>query len=271
MAVIADVQNHYGTESIRERIEKALADAGLGDRKISPADLAVLDQFHASGLAATIELADSLEIDATSKVLDVGAGLGGPARHLAARYGCHVQGIDATAPFVEAADYLSQRTGLAEMVSFQVADALDLPFPDGSFDIVWTQHVAMNIADRPRLYRETGRVLRQGGKFGVYDVVAGIGAITFPVPWASKPEVSFLLKPSEMTRILDETGLDLLSWNDCSQAGLAFFERLRASPQKPAFGLQTVMGPQFKQMSENFASNLKAGHIRLAQAVFRKR
>jgi SAM-dependent methyltransferase len=271
MVAVTDIQNHYGTESIRERIEGALGDAGFGDRKISPADIATLDQFHTRGLAATIELADSLGLDASSNVLDVGAGLGGSARHLAERYGCVVQGIDASTPFVEAATYLNQRTGLADKVSVQVADALDLPFPEESFDVVWTQHVAMNIADRPGLYREINRVLRHGGKLGLYDVVAGEGAVIFPVPWASSPAASFLLKASEMTRILDEAGFDVLSSKDDSEAGIAFFEALRASPPKSALGLQAVMGPQFKQMSENFGHNLQAGRVKLVQAVFRKR
>jgi ubiquinone/menaquinone biosynthesis C-methylase UbiE len=271
MVAIADVRTHYGTESICEKVEKALQDAGYGAGKISPADLAALDQFHTRGLAATIELADSLGIDAGSRVLDIGAGLGGSARHLAAHYGCAVQGIDASAPFVEAATYLNQRTGLADKVSVQVADALDLPFADGSFDIAWTQHVAMNIADRPRLYREINRVLRRDGKLGIYDVVAGDGPVFFPVPWASSPATSFLLQPSEMTRILDEAGFNVVSSKDCSQPGIAFFQRLRESPPKSPLGLPTVMGPRFKEMSENFAQNLEAGHVKLVQAVFRKR
>ena len=271
MATTTDIQTHYGTQSIRARIEKALTDAGIDAGKISPADIAALDQFHTRGLAATIELADSLGIDADSRVLDIGAGLGGSARHLAARYGCVVQGIDASAPFVEAATYLNQRTGLADKVSIQLGDALDLPFADASFDIAWTQHVAMNIGDRPRLYREINRVLRPGGKLGLYDVVAGEGEVLFPVPWASSPAASFLLSPSEMTKVLDDAGFDVVSSKDCSAAGIAFFERLRDSPPKSPLGLQAVMGPQFKQMTENFGHNLEAGHVKLVQAVFRKR
>ena len=94
-----------------------------------------LDQFHTRGLAATAELAELAGITADMSVLDVGSGVGGPARFLAATYGCHVTGVDLSEPFVDAARYLTERTGQSGQVSFQVASALELPFDDGSFTL----------------------------------------------------------------------------------------------------------------------------------------
>ncbi len=160
-----EVMEHYGTESLQACVDQALLRAGLGDGGIGWADLTPLDQFHIRGLPATKELADALRIDAGANVLDIGCGIGGPARFLAATYGCHVTGIDLSQPFVDAARMLTERTGLTGRVSFVQADALDLPLDDDSFDHAWTQHVAMNIADRARFYGSIHRVLRPGGRW----------------------------------------------------------------------------------------------------------
>src|SRR5262249_54389677 len=150
-----------------------------------PQQLGALDQFHTRGLAATDELAKLAGITAEMSVLDVGSGVGGPARFLAATYdGCRVTGVDLSEPFVEAARYLTERTGQSGRVWFETASALELPFDDGDFDVVLLQHVAMNISDRARLYREIRRVLKSGGRFAIYDVVSNGGEPHYPVPWA---------------------------------------------------------------------------------------
>src|SRR6185312_3146177 len=166
---------------------------GPDEQQLTPRQLATLDQFHTRGLAATAELAKLADITADMTVLDVGSGVGGPARFLAATYGCQVTGIDLSEPFVDAARYLTERTGQSERVSFETANALALPFDDGHFDVVLLQHVAMNIADRARLYREIRRVLKSGGRFATFDVVLSSGEPHYPVPWARTPATSFLL------------------------------------------------------------------------------
>src|SRR5436305_3748802 len=187
------VRNHYRATGLTERLKTALSPLGPEDQPLKPEQLAGLDQFHTRGLAATTELARLVGIRANMSVLDVGSGVGGPARFLAATYGCRVIGVDLSEPFVDAARYLTGRAGLSREVSFETASALELPFDDGRFGAVLLQHVAMNISDRARLYREIRRVLKSGGKFATFDIVSNDGEPHYPVPWARTPATSFLL------------------------------------------------------------------------------
>src|SRR5579862_4685898 len=187
------VREHYRATGLTERLKAALAVLGPEDRRLTPQELSGLDQFHTRGLAATAELAELTGIGAAMSVLDVGSGVGGPARFLAATCGCRVTGIDLSEPFVEAARYLTGRTGQSEQVSFLTGDALNLPFHDGHFDVALLQHVAMNVSDRAALYREIRRVLKPGGKFATFDVVLNSGDPQYPLPWARTPATSFLL------------------------------------------------------------------------------
>jgi ubiquinone/menaquinone biosynthesis C-methylase UbiE len=168
--VLDGVRDHYRATSLTERLKTALTAFGPDEQQLTPQQLGALDQFHTRGLAATAELARLAGITAEMSVLDVGSGVGGPARFLAATYGCRVTGVDLSDPFVDAARYLTERTGQSERVSFETASALELPFDDGHFDVVLLQHVAMNIADRARLYREIRRALKLSGRFAIYDI-----------------------------------------------------------------------------------------------------
>ncbi len=261
--------------SLTERLAAALAEAGFDAAAPRVADLAALDQFHSRGLAATVELAGIVPLDAGTRVLDVGSGLGGPSRYLASTFGCRVSGIDLSAAFVDAARYLAQRCGLDAQVDYRCADALALPFGDGEFDVAWTQHVAMNIADRDALYREVARVLRPGGHFAVFDVIAGpVQPLHFPVPWASSVDESFLLSAARMRDVLEAQGFSVVSWDDTTDAGLAWFEeRARKQAQAaspPPLGLHVVMGKGFRDMTGNLVRNLREGRAALLQAVLRK-
>jgi ubiquinone/menaquinone biosynthesis C-methylase UbiE len=154
-------------------------------------------------MLATAELASASGVGPSASVLDVGCGIGGPARSLAAMFGCRVIGVDLSPAFIDAANYLTTRCGLASRVSYQLGDALDLPFEDSAFDVLFLQHVAMNIQDRPALYEEVARVLKPGGRFATYDLVLRQGDVVYPVPWARDASTSFL---AERTRYKESSG-----------------------------------------------------------------
>jgi sarcosine/dimethylglycine N-methyltransferase len=252
------VRDHYRATGLTERLKAALKALGPEDQRLTPEQLGALDQFHTRGLAATAEPAKLAEISAESLVLDVGSGVGGPARFLAATYGCRVTGVDLSEPFVDAARYLTGRTGQSGLVSFQTASALELPFDDGRFDVALLRHVAMNISDRARLYREIRRVLKSGGRFATFDVVLNSGQALYPVPWARTPATSFLLTAAATREAVEPAGFRTLSWQDDSEAAKAWI-----SPN-----LGVVMGPDFAQLSANLGRNLMEGRLGILTAVF---
>jgi sarcosine/dimethylglycine N-methyltransferase len=266
--VLDKVRSHYRATGLVERLKAALTVFGPEDRPIAPQQLAPLDQFHTRGLAATSDLARSAGVEADMAVLDVGSGVGGPARFLAGNYGCRVTGIDLSEPFVEAARYLTERTGQTRQVSFKTANALDLPFGDGRFDAVFLQHVAMNIADRARLYREIRRVLRPGGRFATFDVVLGGGDPHYPVPWARTPDTSFLMTAAATRDAIELADFRTLTWIDDTEAAKTWFAQMRASGPPPSPNLSVLMGADFPQLIGNLARNLIEGRLDILSAVF---
>jgi sarcosine/dimethylglycine N-methyltransferase len=266
--VLDTVRDHYRPTGLTERLKTALAAFGPEDRQLTPQQLAGLDQFHTRGLAATAELANLAGIAAEMSVLDVGSGIGGPARFLAAACGCRVTGVDLSEPFVDAARYLTGRTGQSGQVSFQTASALELPFGDAHFDVVLLQHVAMNIADRPRLYRELRRVLKSGGRFATFDIVLSGGEPHYPVPWARTPATSFLLTAAATREAVERAGFRKLAWQDDTEAAKTWFAQLRASGPPPSPNLGVVMGPDFAQLAANLGRNLMEGRLGVLSAVF---
>jgi SAM-dependent methyltransferase len=262
------VRDHYRATGLTERLKTALKTFGPEELRLTPPQLATLDQCHTRGIAATTELARLAGITGDMSVLDVGSGIGGPARFLAATYGCQVTGVDLSEPFVDAARYLTERTGQSELVSFNTASALELPFDDGHFDVVLLQHVAMNISDRARLYREIRRVLKSDGKFATFDVVLKSGDPHYPVPWARTPATSFLLTAAATREVIEPAGFRALAWQDDSDSANAWFAQLRASGPPPSPNLGVVMGPDFVQLTANLARNLTEGRLGILTALF---
>src|SRR5438128_6310017 len=202
------VETHYTRHDLGDIILAALKQAGKDIDRLTPDDLAPVDEFHGGQRPATIRLAELVGFTGTERVLDVGSGIGGPSRFLASRYGCQVTGIDLTAEFYRVAEMLTRLTGLTSKVSYRQADALDVPFEDMSFDVVWSQNASMNIADRDRLYAGMHRVLKAGGRLALQEVVAGQGGEPhYPVPWAREPSISFLLSAEETRAKLEAAGL----------------------------------------------------------------
>lgn len=268
------IQQHYASPGLGERILSALARAGKDVDRLTPEDLAPIDEFHIRGRAATLELARAAGLDDSKHVLDVGSGVGGPSRCIAREFGCRVTGIDLTEEYCRAAGMLSERVGLAQRVSYRQGDALNLPFPDEAFDVVWTVHTAMNIPDKPRLYREMWRVLKRGGTLAIYDVLAGpAGPVLFPVPWARTPEASFLATPDELRGLLAQAGFRVTDWSDTTEGARAWFAALAEKIRKeglPPLGFHLLLGPDFQAMAQNQRRNLEEGRIVLAQVVAEK-
>ncbi len=266
--ILDGVRDHYRATGLTERLQTALAAFGPEDRRLTPEQLGALDQFHTRGLAATAELAKLTGIEAGMSVLDVGAGIGGPARFLAAAHGCRVTGVDLSEPFVDAARYLTERTGQSGSVSFQAGSALALPFADGCFDVVLLQHVAMNISDRARLYREIRRVLNPRGKFATFDLVSNGGEPHYPVPWARTPATSFLLTAAATRAAVEPAGFRTLTWQDDTEAAKTWIAQLRAAGAPPSPNLGVVMGPDFAQLAANLGRSIMEGRLGVLTAVF---
>ncbi|HEY0780281.1 MAG TPA: class I SAM-dependent methyltransferase [Gemmatirosa sp.] len=259
------IRQHYdGGDPAEAVAEVARRLAALPNEALTAARLAALDQFHVRGLAATADLARIAGIEPQMTVLDAGSGLGGPARFLAESIGCRVIGVDLSPSFVAVAQLLAERTGVSDRVTFEIGDLAALRFADARFDVVWTQHVLMNVRDRTRIYGEFRRVLKPAGTLAFYDVVADDGGrnVVFPVPWATSATTSFLLTADETVAALTRAGFAVDSWRDVSADGIAAFARA-GPPSSDDLSLANVMGPRFGEMATNVARNLREGRIRL--------
>ncbi len=266
MSAPATVEEHYSTGLTRANIERALIDAGKDFSALQPPDLAPLEDFHTMGRFATAALAELAGVRARDRVLDAGTGIGGAARFLTGQIGCHVTAVDLTAEYCEAAMWLNGCVGLADMIDVRRADVLELPFADRSFDVVFSQHVQMNIADKGALYREARRVLAGGGRLALWDVVAGPEQpIRLPVPWAVAPELSHLVSAEELRSITAGAGFEVQSWSDLTDSAVAAMGALLAAPPNP-IGLQ-VFVPDLPVKAANLLENLRENRTRVVQAL----
>jgi SAM-dependent methyltransferase len=211
--------------------------------------------------------------DGSERVLDVGSGIGGPSRFLASRYGCQVTGVDLTAEFCRVAEMLTRLTGLTGRVSYRQGNALNLPFEDRSFDVVWSQNASMNIVDRDRLYSEMYRVLRTGGRLALQEVVSGQGGDPhYPVPWAREPGISHLLSAEETRAKLEAAGFRVDTWQDTTRASLeSSLARAEAAQRAlPALGVHLLIGRDWEVIARNSARNLQEDRTRLFNAVLER-
>lgn len=273
-AHFSKVGDHYAQRDLAAMITNALRAAGKDPERLQMEDLAPIDEFHVRGGNATREFARDLGLDRNMKVLDVGSGLGGALRHIAREFGCRGVGLDLSVDYCRVAASITRSLGLESLVSFQQGNALDLPFPDASFDVVWTQHASMNIADKSTLYREMWRVLRPGGRLALYDILAGPGGdVYFPVPWARDPSCSFLSTSQQLLDILAETGFEILIWRDVTEPGRSWFRRTQDKLHKngsPPLGLHLLLGDDFRKMAHNQFLNLEEGRVTLVEAIMRR-
>jgi SAM-dependent methyltransferase len=270
---------HYATGNLETTLLEALARAGKALDQLRPEDLAPIDQFHTRGYQATMELARLAALRPDEQVLDLGGGIGGPARSIARAFGVRVVVLDLSEEYCRTGAALTDRLGLAGSVAFRHGSALDLPFEDASFDVVWTQHSTMNIPDKARLYREAHRVLRPGGRLAMHEIMAGpVPGLHFPVPWARTAELSFLLPPEDVRRLIRGTGFAESVWQDETDAVEAWLgERLAqmnappdSGPPSP-LGLQLPLREDLPQMLANVARNLAERRLQVVHAVWTRR
>jgi SAM-dependent methyltransferase len=265
------VEQHYSKDNLIEAVRDGLRSLGKDPANLGVADLCEIDQLHVRGLEATRDLAARLFLAAHLHLLDVGCGIGGPSRVLAADYGCRVTGIDLTEAYCRLAREMAGWVGLDHLLDYRTADALDLPFADGTFDAAWTQHAAMNIADKARLYGEIRRVLKPGGRFALYDVVRGPGGeVIYPVPWARESAISFLATPDDLLSHLEGAGFEIVTWRDTTAAGCAWFQKTRARAAEgglPPVGARIFMGDDFADLLANLYRNLDEGRTLTVEVV----
>lgn len=269
-----DVERHYClSELLTADIRSALLSLGQDLRTLKQPDLETIDEFHIRGRAATLELAESLDISPGAHVLDIGSGLGGPARTIAATFKCRVTGIDLTSAFCAAATEMSEWVGLSDAVTFAQGDAMALDLRPASFDVAVSIHAAMNIARKDLMYAGVRRALRSGGRFGIYDVIQGEGGdVRYPVPWARDAAISHLARGEDMRALLTDAGFTIEREIDSTKASAAWFsqrlERLRtAGPSRLGFHL--FLGETHAEMTRNQVRNLTERRIRTVTYVAR--
>jgi ubiquinone/menaquinone biosynthesis C-methylase UbiE len=265
MTTEQQVAKHYSSGKLEQNLLAALTAAGKDIDKLKSEDLSGVDEMHLGGRLATIELAKDLGLVKDMQMLDVGSGLGGPARYFAEFRGCRVTGIDLTEEFVAVAKMITRRCGLGERATFKQASALDLPFADASFDAATMIHVGMNISDKAKVFGEVRRVVKKGGRFGVYDIMGmGAGELPFPMPWAAGSATSFVEPPETYRTLLKQAGFTLEAEHNRREFCMNIFKEMRERMAKEGpspLGAHIIMGDGAKERLDNVKNVLEKGAI----------
>ena len=275
MTTAPDIAGHYTSGELLPRLAARLREDGADPTRPSFEALAPYDHFHGRGIEATEELVENLQVSPSDHILDVGSGIGGPARYFARRFHCRVTGIDLTAEFCEVARHLTAQLGLTEQISFEQGDALAMPFGDAVFDGAYTMNVSMNIADKQALFAEIHRVLKPGAWFRLAEIAQGPGgAPNYPTPWARTTDSSFLATPAQTCANLEASGFAIESQRDTAEAALAYAARSRAvveaGGQPPHRAVSLVHGAIAEEAIANTGRALKDGCTVPIELVCRK-
>lgn len=264
------ITNHYGQSDLLVSFERAIGEIGKTPETITAAELAPADEFHIGGSPATEHLFDQLQFPESGHVLDVGCGIGGPARQAAKR--CErVSGVDLTPEYVETGSAINTWLGLEDQIELSVGSALALEFPDASFDGGYMIHVGMNIENKPKLLAEVARVLAPGSTFGIYDIMRfADDELVFPVPWATDPSTSHVARPADYREAATDAGLVVIAENNRAEAAKAAFVQLAKQAGPSPLGLHLVMGATVGQKVKNMVANVNAGYIAPVELVLQR-
>jgi SAM-dependent methyltransferase len=275
---VNSVESHYARPGLESTILSALKNAGKNVEELTADDLAPISELHAQGREATSSLAALLNLQPNHHVLDVGSGIGGPSRFLASKFGCEVTGLDLVGEYSRVSESLAKRVKLDNLLDYRQGDATQMPFEDATFDVAWTQHASMNIADKKKLYGEIHRVLKPGGRFVMFDALRGGNnpdgaSMHFPVPWAKEASISHLISPEELRALLQSIGFQEISWEDKTSSVMDWLNQMKKRAETsgpPLIGLHTLVGDQWPEMIKNVMRNLEEGRIAIAQGVFKR-
>lgn len=269
------IADHWAKGDVYALIVSALGKMNEPLDSITIEDLAPVDHFHARGFPATVELADRLSIKPGSHIVDIGCGVGGPARYMAKRFQCSVSGIDITPPFVEAANKLTALVGMESQVTVRLGDGQHLPYDDAVFDGAYTQHVTMNVPDRPSFFAEAHRVLKSGAFFALTEHGLGPkGNPYHPVPWSSDGSNAYLTTPSETRALLEAAGFEGIVVEDTGAKYVAGYKMMIERAEKgllPPLGIHILLGDTALEKMRNAARNIEEGRTHPIQVVCRAR
>lgn len=260
------IESQYSTGLSRANIERALLAAGKDLNRLQPSELSMLEDFHTLGRSATGQLVDLAGVTGASRVLDAGSGIGGTARYVADRCGCPVTAVDLTAEYCETAEWLNRLVGLGDRISVRRGDVTELPFPAAGFDVVISQHVQMNVADKARLYAEARRVLADDGRLALWDIVIGEPrALDFPLPWAVRPAQSHLVSSAELRASVESAGFVIEHWSDLTDEAAELMPAMLARSTDP-LGLHVFVAG-FEQKVTNLIRGLSDGRLRAVRGL----
>lgn len=276
MSTDPEIIRHYSRQDLLSRLNAALLEDGADPDHPTPDTLAPYDQFHGRGLDATVEIAGLMRAGAGDHLLDIGSGIGGPARFFARRFGCRVTGIDLTPEFCSVARHLTRLLALDDRVTFEVGDALAMPFGAAGFDGAYSMNVSMNIADKSAFYREIHRVLKPGAWLVLSELARGEGGeMEYPTPWARSARTSFLSTPDETQRGLLAAGFDVVRLQSTREQALAFGAHSRAlvarGEKPPHRAVMLIHGDIAGQAMANVGRGLAERSIDPIEVLCRKR
>jgi cyclopropane fatty-acyl-phospholipid synthase-like methyltransferase len=267
------INNQYGQKDLGNKILETIQKEGINTAELVKDAFAPIDELHLRGSAATLELAQKVKLNENMRVLDVGCGIGGPARNIVSKFGCHVTGLDLSKEYCRAAELINEYIGLSDKIEIQQGNALEMPFNDEVFDVAFIQHVLMNVEDKSLLFSQVSRILHPKGRVAVNTICTGATTpVHYPVIWANSPDISFLLSADDLQKCIKKSGFTQLSWNDDTNKVLEGIEHARTTPRsdKPQPISPGLFVSDVSTKWKNIVRNLKEGRITVIQGVFEK-